>query len=978
MPETPKNVYSIADFARRIEASVPCAGNLPVSLDDPDCLWYIEQGSVNLFLVEFKDGIEQAAPKHLESAEATSLLPGVAPDEQDGNTILKVVAKGSPGTFLKKIPAASLAELNPAELASHFNAWVAGITKTLSRYVSRQPRPTTLLEAERTRTYSAGTLAPHRGVVWVTQPDRGAALFMDIIDPADLSTQEDLSEDLLPLSNRSWLSLLDEMSLTAYSTEDLLRREQLLPALGKFHKLAFKLERLNRQLAVVDEANLERAQITSRRTAERDARQRLFNIYDLPLDLDAHSESRNLQEALDIIGDHCRIKFKYPSTTTPSEASVTLIDVLNASGVRARSVELNAEEKWWRGDSNALLAFRRDSNQPVVLLPKPFGHYREIDPVSKRERRLNAQIAEELSSEAWVFYAPLPSGDVEPMELLRAAVHGSLPDVVRLVLAGFAGGLIKLLPAIALGYVANHIVAGGTLQVVYVLAITLVYFGLLGALLHVYESTAMIRFEGRSISRLEAAFWDGLMKLPPSSLRAQSSGELAMSGMAFQNLRDGTQGAVADSFLSVIFLLPVFGVIAFYDTTLALVTLGFSTLAIVVSIVLGLRQINSFERTVAATRRVTGKLFQIISGVLKLRVEGAEGSAFALWARDYRQQKQSELELGLLQGHSKAFGQALPFLAICVFLYVVLEQKDRTIPIGDFLVAYAVFMTFQHAIARFGESFGTVAGMLQGFQQMRPILTAMPASESEGDSVRYLGGELLFDRVSFRYDPDGPLILDDVTFRAQPGEFVAIAGESGTGKSTLFRLALGLDHPTAGAVYYDGRDLRHLNLKQLRRHIGAVPQSIGLHPQDIWDNVVTHHEHPDVNEVWRAAKVAKIDEEIKSMPMGMMTMVGTSGSVLSGGEAQRITVAASVLGNPKILLLDEATNWLDNENQNDVMQNLTSLTSTRIVIAHRLSTLEQADRIYVLQGGKVVQVGSFQDLMAKDGVFKNLVRRQVV
>ena len=267
--------------------------------------------------------------------------------------------------------------------------------------------------------------------------------------------------------------------------------------------------------------------------------------------------------------------------------------------------------------------------------------------------------------------------------------------------------------------------------------------------------------------------------------------------------------------------------------------------------------------------------------------------------------------------------------------------------------------------------------MAPAFAQMRPLLAAVPDSETQGEPVRRLGGELLFDRVSFRYDPDGPLVLDDVTLRARPGEFVAIAGESGAGKSTLFRLALGLDRPSAGAVYYDGRDLKHLNLKQVRRMIGTVPQSVRLHPQDLWDNIVAHHEGTTTRKVWETARTAVIEREIKAMPMGMMTMVGASGGVLSGGESQRVTIARSLIGNPRIMLLDEATNWLDNESQAEVMHNLTKLSSTRIVIAHRLSTLQQADRIYVLRAGKVVQSGSFEELMEVEGVFRDLVRRQL-
>ena len=971
---------SIAELAARSGTSVPCAGNLPVRLDDPDSVWFIDQGAVNLFLVEFKDGVERAAPQHLLRCETGRLLPGVAPDEEDANekdTSLSLIAKGSPGTLLKRLPASLLSEVHPAELAKQTDTWLTAVTDTLSRFASRLPRPTALAEPGLTQTLAPCTLSVRRGVVWVSQPSRGVSLYMDMVDQAELADAGGPHEAVIPLTRTSWLTLLDEATLAGKSTETLAQQGALLPALASFHTVAFNLERLNRRLAVVDDANLERERTTSRRTAEAAARRRLFNIYDRPIDRDADVADTALADALKIIGRHQGIDFRIPVRSTLSDSPVGLVDVLDASGVRARRVRLEPGGNWWRGDSNALLAFRANDGQPVALLPGMFGRYREFDPVSKRSIRVTADRAGALKKEAWMFYRPLPARNVKLGDLLRIALHGSAGDLARLVIAGLPGGLIKLLPALALGFVANHIVAGGSAGVLYAVAATLAGFGLFGALLHLLQSTAMMRLEGRSASRVEAAFWDRLMRLPSGILRRHPAGDLAMSGMTFQSLRDGLQGAVADSLLSVVFLLPVFGVIFFYDATLGVITLAFSLGSLLVTAALGLRQISPYGRMIAAARGVAGRLFQIVGGIVKLRVESAEGSAYAIWARDYREQKRAELELGALEAHSRAFAAALPFLAGGVLLFAVVIVSDRNVPVGDFLVVYTVFIAFQSAIARLGESFGTVAAMLPAFKQMRPLLAAVPETDVEGEPVNRLGGEILFDRISFRYEPDGPLILDDVTIHARPGEFIAIAGESGAGKSTLFRLALGIDRPTAGAVYYDGRDLRHLNLKQVRRKIGAVPQSVGLHPQDLWDNLVGHHEEVGTKEVWAAVRIAGIEDEIKGMPMGMMTMVGTSGAVLSGGESQRVTIARSVIGSPRIMLFDEATNWLDNESQAEVMRNLTALTSTRVVIAHRLSTLEQADRIYVLQAGKVVQSGSFRGLMETDGVFRELVKRQI-
>ena len=980
MQDTGSEYTSLAELAARSGRSVPCAGNLPVKLDDPDSVWFIDQGAVDLFLVEFRDGAEQAAPQHLLRRESGRLLPGVAPDEHDGSdkgTTLSLLAKGLPGTLLRRLPASLLSEVHPAALAEQTDTWLTDLTDTLSDFVSRLPRPNALAEPGLTRTLGPCTLSVRRDVVWVSEPSRGASLFMDMVDPAELAEAGGPHEAVIPLTRTSWLTLFDEVTVSGKSTATLAQEGLLLPALASFHAVAFALERLNRRLAVVDDANLERERTTSHRTAEKAARQRLFNIYDLPIDRDVSVGDTALADALHIIGRHQGIDFRIPVRSGPSDAPVNLVDILDASGVRARRVRFKAEGKWWRGDSNALLAFRAEDGRPVALLPGMFRHYREIDPVSNRRVRVTADRAAALQREAWMFYRPLPSGHVKPADLLGIALRGSAGDLARLVMAGLPGGLIKLLPALALGFVADHIVAGGSAGVLYAVVVTLAGFGLLGALLHLLQSTAMMRLEGRSASRVEAAFWDRLMRLPSSVLHRHPAGDLAMSGMTFQNLRDGLQGVVADSLLSIIFLLPVFGVIFFYDATLGVIALVFSLASLLVTVALGLRQISPYGRMIGAARRVAGRLFQIVGGITKLRLENAEGSAFAIWARDYREQKRAELELGAFEGHSRAFGAALPFLAGGALVFAVVTVGDRNVPVGDFLVVYTVFIAFQFAIARLGESFGTIAAMLPALDQMRPLLAAVPETEVEGEPVERLGGEILFDHVSFRYDPDGPLILDDVTIRARPGEFVAIAGESGAGKSTLFRLALGIDRPSAGAVYYDGRDLKHLNLKQVRRKIGAVPQSVRLHPQDLWDNIVAHHEGTTTEEVWQTARTAGIEREIKAMPMGMMTMVGASGSVLSGGESQRVTIARSLMGSPRIMLLDEATNWLDNESQAEVMQNLAVLTSTRIVIAHRLSTLEQADRIYVMQAGRVVQSGSFKALMEVDGVFKELVRRQV-
>ncbi len=963
---------SLAGLAAESGITVPCAGNLPLDMDDPQFAWFIDKGAVDLFLVEHLDGIEQSAPQHLLRAGPGRLLPGVAP--QAGHTTLCLIAKGLPGTVLRRLPITSLAAVRSAELGEQVDAWIMDVSAMLSRDALPLPRPDVLVEPGQASTARDGKLSTQREVVWVSDLTPGAGLFMSLIAPVE--RKDAAATSIVPLTPVSWLTLMEPVQLSARSSETLAEESLLLPALANFHAMAFSLERLNRRLAVVDQANLERARATNRRTDEEGARRRLFNLYGLLESEVAGGSDSALLNVLRIIGRYEGIDFKWPAKTNTSDAATTFSDVLDASRVRSRRVRLIREDRWWIGDSGAMLAFRADDGRPVALLPGVLGRYREVDPAG-RKTRVTAERAESLRAEAWLFYQLLPSTSAGPQDVFRLARKGLTIDLLRFALTGLLGGLVMLLPAVVVGFILNDVIPTGATGMLYAATAALAAFALVRALLHVLQGTALMRIEGRATSRVEAAFWDRLLRLPPSFLHRYPAGDLAMRGMTFQYLRDAVQDVIANVVLSIVFLSPAFLLICLYDAMLGGITAEFGFLSLIVTVILGLGQISPQGRVIRTIQHLAGRLFQLINGISKLRVDGAEGSAFAVWARDYREQKQAELERGTFETHLQAFGAALPFLAGAMLILMATYPDRETITVGDFFVVYLLFMLFLTGVARLGTSFSAVAAIMPALEQVRPFLTEPPEISVEGEPVETLGGEIVFDHVSFQYDPDGPLILEDVSIHARPGEFIAIAGESGAGKSTLFRLALGLDQPSAGAVYYDGRDLKHLNIKQVRRQIGAIPQNVQLHPQDLWDNIVGNHEGTTVEDAWKAVRLAAVDREIAAMPMQMFTNVGASASVTSGGESQRITIAHALVRNPRILLLDEATNWLDNESQSKIMVNLARMTSTRIIIAHRLSTLRQADRIYVLRAGKVVQEGSFSELVETEGVFHDLVRRQM-
>ncbi len=969
---------SITDLAVSLGTAVPNAGNLPLELDDPDSVWFVESGAVDIFIVERKNGVEQTALELLMRAEAGRLLPGVAP--QSGETTLSLVAKGLSGTILRRLSVDDLALVDRAELVKLVDTWIIDLSAALSRDIIYPPTPDILVEAGHPPMEAGKTFSARRGVVWVQVPESlpNVGLFMDLIEVDAGFLSDDPTTDVLPITSDSWLKLTTAQQFPAIlSSKTLADDGRLLPALNLFHKLVLDTEQINRMLTVVDQANLERASTAVRRVEEDRARRQLFSVPGLSKRTGVEDGDPALAIALQVIGRREGIKFKWPTRTESPEIPPDLVDILNVSGVRGRKVRLDGMNRWWMGDSGAMLAFRADDGEPVALLPGGLlGRYRIFDPATGQSTQVTAERADSLMDEAWLFYRPLEPTALRPIDLIKIFSNKVSASLARFAAAGLASSLIMLVSVVALGFVVNRVIPTGDLSLLYTVTAGLAAFAAIWALIHILQGMALMRIEGYVASRLEAAFWDRLLRLPLNFLHRYPSANRAMRGMAFQRLRNTIQGVAANNVLSIIFLLPVLVVIFFYDAILGGITAASGLLFLVVTLVLGLRQVSPYERMIRASHRLTGVLFQFINGISKLRIDGAEGSAYAVWARHYGEQQRAELELGAWDARLRAFGNALPLLAGAVVLAAVSSRGPETFAVGEFLIIYTAFLLFVSGVVRLGNSFAAVAAVAPELAQIRPFLAEPPETSGGQEPVEDLGGNLIFDHVSFRYDPAGPLILDDVSIRARRGEFIAIAGESGSGKSTLFRIALGLNEPTTGTVYYDRRDLRQLNVKQVRKKIGVVPQKTGLHPQDLWDNIAADTENIDANTVWHAAKNAFIAEEISNMPMQMLTCVGDSQSVMSGGETQRIMIARALARDPRILLLDEATNFLDNDSQSKVMNQLAQLPMTRIVIAHRLSTLVQADRIYVMQSGKVVEQGTFDELIATEGVFRELVRRQ--
>lgn len=951
-------------------------GNQPVRLDDPDSAWFVEQGALDVFLVEQNDDEVVSSPRHVLRVMEGGLAFGVA----ETGVSLIAFGRGLPESKIRRVASQRLLEEDCAqEVAAQADWWVSQFSTAVASLIEPRPRTDVLLdpgclgeplEAE------AGVVLSARssGVLWVSAEPLGAIAYLGTERPVQEGT------GLVPLNAAAWLTVQGPGRIMGVSSLDLQRDGRLLDALADFHFMALAAEHFNDRLLLADEINEQTARVAHRRGEADTAKRNLFSVVASARDIAEATESE-LLAALRVVGTHEGIDFRSPTRKrTAHEADLSLADVLEASGVRGRKVSLLREDRWWSGDSGAMLAFLEDGGSPVALLPSKVGRYRVVDPASDSVTRVGAARAGALCREAWCFYRPLPADrPVGSRDIARLAGKGSAADLLRFSLAGLLVSSLTLLPSLAIGALARWVLPTGARSMLPQIVVALVVVAFIGMLLQMLQGTAMMRIEGRVTARITAALWDRVLRLPTSFFKKFTVGDLMTRLFAIVYLRDQVSGVVSHAMFSFLFLVPTLGLLFVYDVALALISLAIGTLSLLVTAVFGMLQYRPQRRRYAAARTLAGDMLQYINGIGKLRSAGAEDSAFASWARVYREQHLARIQAQRLNEHLIALASAVPGLASAALFAGTLWRGVEQITVGDFLVIHAVSTTFFVTMTGFGQSFQVIAAVVPAYAQLDELLGAVPESEMSGTTVVELEGDLRLDHVSFEYSSEGPRILDDVSIRARPGEFIALVGESGAGKSTLLRLALGLEEPSAGGVYYDGQEMGQLDKRSVRRQVGVVTQNGGLRPGDILDNIVGVGGVAgdlSIDDAWRAAKLAAVDGDIKAMPMGMFTPVSGTSSTFSGGQVQRIRIAAALVRNPRIVFLDEATNWLDTKSQSTVMAGVESLSATRVVIAHRLSTIRKADRIYMLEAGRIAQEGRFEELFNVDGPFRRLVLRQ--
>ena len=685
-----------------------------------------------------------------------------------------------------------------------------------------------------------------------------------------------------------------------------------------------------------------------------------------------------------------------PSGSVPEAAEATDAVEALASGAGLRSRRVLLAGRWWKEGGNPMIARVADRRRVprgqapvphpslaegtgwVALVPGVGGfRMRAIGEDGKPAQwRVDEANARRLSPFAFTFhrrFLPRPLGAVDMLRFV--VIHGGR-DLVVLALAGLAAGIVGLFTPLATGWLIDHVIPGNAMGSLQAIVIGLAVAGLAIIALDVLRSLAVIRFESRVGVSMQAALVDRVISAPARFFRDFSSGDLALRMGSVNTIQRTLTGSTIGTFVTSIFLLSNLVLMIMYSPSLTLAASSIVVIVIGISSLIGLARLRVGPQIEALDGKLSSMQFEIFSGVAKLRASAAEPRALARWYEKYDEFRHlNGVGAQLANWESVGLNLLQPAATILVLWLAWREAATSPMPTGHFIAFHAALFSLLGGVHMLVSTALDLVNLKPVWDRARPILAAIPEDAVGGSDRHDPMGAIELAKVSFAY-PGGPPVLHDVDLAVRPGEFVAIVGASGSGKSTLLRLLLGFESPASGSVRYDGKDLGSLDLRHLRRRIGTVLQGGKLWAGDIVTNIVGANA-VGVEEAMNAARRAGLERDIESMPMGLYTVVGEGLSTLSGGQRQRVLIARALVANPRILLLDEATSALDNVSQATVLEGLSGLEATRIVIAHRLNTVRGADRIIVLDRGRIVQQGTFQDLAAEVGAFRAMLARQL-
>jgi NHLM bacteriocin system ABC transporter ATP-binding protein len=941
------------------------AGSTQFRLDSGKGWWLVRSGQVDLFAVALQQG-EPAGTRHplcrISAGELIAALPA--------NSDHTIIAVGPLDTSIIALGRGDTATWPVARQAELIDRWLVLLATALFGDVPAWPEIAG--EPGNSLCLPAGKrLYALQGPVWVTPRSSILAAghsrievsgAVPIVAGFSVCAEEDTTADLV-------------------STEKALQNGAVGDGLDRFHTIV--LTALAERIAAAEEAGRQR--VVARGDADRRglqwALQRLAEVGGgmLPQASREVPHSPTIA-ALAAVAAYQGLELPgIPRVITGDPSSFRA--VARAYGIGLRQVLLRGI--WWRSDNGPLLAWHSQTKCPVALLPTGNRGYWMWHPTDSSSVRVDATVAAEIVPQAFMTYRPLPQQLPGIAALVGFAARGIGSELTTIVAAAALAGIVAALLPVAVGFLFESAVPRAETSQVLVVIIGLTLAALGAGVFDLTKAIALLRLEGRLETAMQPALMSRLLGLPVNFFRAYATGELTNRVLSIQSMRKLLAGNTLVSLLSALFATSSFLVILIYSPLLSIVATALVAAAALISGGLTLGELRQERARIQLRGQEDSLIVQIIQGIAKLRVAASEARIFALWAGLFARQKHRFLTGRRYAGLAEIFVEVYPILTSLALFFTASRfltptgNAQPSLGLGGFLAVNAAFGQLFAATMALARASATALELVPLFERLRPIIAAQPESRPDRREAPALSGRIEVSHVSFRYTEGSHLVLDDLSLGIEPGAFVALVGPSGSGKSTLLRLLLGFETPEGGDIFYDGQSMRTLDAASLRRQIGVVLQRSRVLSGSIFDNITGGLPYT-LDDAWAAARLAELDGVIEALPMGMHTLLIEGSATLSGGQRQRLMIARALIGKPRVLFFDEATSALDNQSQALLTRSLERLRTTRLVIAHRLSTVEHADRIFVLDRGRLVEYGRFDELIVRDGLFSRLARRQIL
>ena len=659
--------------------------------------------------------------------------------------------------------------------------------------------------------------------------------------------------------------------------------------------------------------------------------------------------------------------------------------------IRVREVVLR--DKWFKEDNGHLIAFYNPAGEinlasmgqddlvPVALIKNLERSGYIMHTADGSEIPVTKKNVKQIHPMAFMMYRAMKEDKITLRSVCKFVFMDIKADIARFVIIGLVCTLIGLItPLITRNFIDYVIPEAAKSQAVQICA--LVFFcnisSMIGGLAKYF---ANIRMETKADSDLEAAVMDRLLKLPVDFFKNYSSGDLASRTMTLTTIRKQIFNIVLSVFMNFIFsfvyLIQCFRFCGYFAKWGIL----FCIFPIIISAIICFVTYKWEKILVESQGKIQGMLLQFLNGVEKISNSHSEKRVFAQWSSEYIRQTKIGYTLGLIGIISSLINTVYPTLVSILFYYLygrgMKLQAVAGLTTGTFMAFLNAYSSFQGAFLGVAGSLLEIRNVIPLSKRIQPILDAKPEVTENMPPIDKLNGDIEVSHLNFRYSEGAPLVLKDVNMSIKAGEFVAVVGTSGAGKSTLMRMLLGFEKPESGAIFFDNQDISAVDIGSLRRQLGVVLQNDTVLQGTIMQNIIGSSGLKE-SDAWEAARKVSFDKDIEDMPMGMFTMLHAGGHTLSGGQLQRLIIARAIIRNPAVLIFDEATSALDNLTQQVVRKSLDELKVTRIIIAHRLSTIINADKIYVMKDGEVIESGNYDELMAQNGYFAELAKRQNV